>query len=402
MEEPTLHPIALHVHHFYSCMIVASVMSTVLGSMDKYRDDDALLAVELTFNVIFSFEALARVFCAPQKKVLFSSMYMWMDILAVVPFYVILLGQVDDQGNPAIELLVLLVPILRLLKVTRHSPGWRLLVISMRQSSTQLMVPFFLLMLMVVFSSSVLFWIEKHSDSEDGPAFESIPQAMWFAIVTISTVGFGDISPNSASGKAATSGLILLGVCYMAMPLVIVGNTFSQVWQDREKILIAEKTKAKFAHGAVTSDLVHDLFNDTDADGSGTVSRSEFISLMLAFNLGFTRAQIKELFRALDQDRSGQISFKEFQEFLFPETTGNDDAPEGEEELDVMSPKIESGKKINHELAQCVEHLENAMRTQVDQLRNELLAELRAIRNGPNGSLQGPEPQLSCPQSQIA
>merc|ERR1719387_567174 len=220
---------------------------------------------------------------------------MWMDVLAVVPFYVVLVFSIPVDDNALIELLVLLVPILRLLKVTRHSSGWRLLTISIRESLPQLMGPFFLLLLMVVFSSCTLYWIEKHTaaDIDGGPAFESIPHSMWFTIVTVSTVGYGDVSPNSVLGKALSSGLILVGVCYMAMPLAIVGNTFTSVWADREKILISEKTKAKIAHGGVDSTLLHQLFADTDVDGSGVLERTEFIEFMTAFNLGFTVQQIK-------------------------------------------------------------------------------------------------------------
>merc|ERR1719248_360253 len=96
------------------------------------------------------------------------------------------------------------------------------------------------------------------------------------------------------------------------MPLAIVGNTFTSVWADREKILISEKTKAKIAHGGVDSTLLHQLFADTDVDGSGVLERTEFIEFMTAFNLGFTVQQIKKIFRTLDINCSGVIGFKEF------------------------------------------------------------------------------------------
>ena len=62
-----------------------------------------------------------------------------------------------------------------------------------------------------------IIWIEKHHAKaiDGGPAFESIPHAMWFTICTVSTVGYGDVSPNSETGKGVASGLILVGVCYM-------------------------------------------------------------------------------------------------------------------------------------------------------------------------------------------
>jgi hypothetical protein len=113
--------------------------------------------------------------------------------------------------------------------------------------------------------------------------------------------------------------LILLGVCYMAMPLAIVGNTFSDIWANRDQILIAEKAKIKFAEGGFNKQDLQELFAMTDADGSGTLSRKEFVQLIDAFGLGFTRAQIKKLFKTIDDDNTGSVNFKEFGDFLFPD-----------------------------------------------------------------------------------
>lgn len=342
MEEPSLHPIAEKVHHVYSCLILLSVLTMVLGTLNEFEDSIGLEILEICFNVLFSIEASLRVLCAPQKKALLYSMYMWMDILAVVPFYVLAITQTESDSHPMLELLVLLVPILRLLKVTRQSSGWRLLILSLIECLPPLMVPAFLLLLMVVFSSCVLFWMDKHTATEDdgGPAFTSIPHAMWFTICTVSTVGYGDVSPNSDLAKSGASMLILLGVCYMAMPLAIVGNTFSDVWTNRDKILIAEKAKVKFADGGFTKEDLQELFAMTDADGSGTLSRKEFIQLINAFNLGFTRVQIKKLFRTIDEDSTGSVNFKEFGDFLFPDIEIEDeDDVQGQSETSSPDPK---------------------------------------------------------------
>lgn len=252
---------------------------------------------------------------------------MWMDILAVLPFFFFRIFQdIKPDDNMFLELAVLLVPILRLLKVTRHSSGWRLLVISLKMCLEPLMVPAFLLLLMVVFCSCLIFWLEKHfASEEDGPAFSSIPHTMWFTIVTVSTVGYGDVSPYSDLGKAASSALILIGVCYMAMPLAIVGETFGQVWRDGDRILIAEKSKAKFSAEGLDKNQLAKLFAAIDEDGSGSLSRKEFVHLIQTFQLGFTVAQIRKLYRSIDDDDTGSVTFQEFCDFLFPEVEIDDD-----------------------------------------------------------------------------
>jgi voltage-gated potassium channel len=342
LEEPSLHPVSERLNFLYSIIILGSVLSMVLGTLREFEDSIGLEILEISFNVLFSIEASTRVFCAPQKKALLYSMYMWMDILAVVPFYVLTITQTEATSHPMLELLVLLVPILRLLKVTRQSSGWRLLVLSMVECLPPLMVPAFLLLLMVVFSSCVLFWMDKHTATEEdgGPAFRSIPHAMWFTICTVSTVGYGDVSPNSDLAKSGASLLILLGVCYMAMPLAIVSNTFSDIWANRDQILIAEKAKIKFAEGGFNKQDLQELFAMTDADGSGTLSRKEFVQLIDAFGLGFTRAQIKKLFKTIDDDSTGSVNFKEFGDFLFPDIEIDEDEDDASAPNGPFSPGI--------------------------------------------------------------
>jgi hypothetical protein len=232
-----------------------------------------------------------------------------------------------------LELLLLLVPILRVLKITRHSSGWRLLLISIGDCLQPLLVPAFLLVLMTVFASCVIFWVEKHfacsehcGDEDPTMAFESIPHTMWFTIVTISTVGYGDVSPNTDAAKFVSSALILAGVCYMAMPLAIIGGTFSQVWDDRDRILMREKTRGRLTEGGVTVDDLRVLFEAADADGSGYVSRNEFVELVDAFQLGLTRSQVLRLFKSMDDNNSNSIAFEEFVFFLFPELEIQDES----------------------------------------------------------------------------
>lgn len=105
----------------------------------------------------------------------------------------------------------------------------------------------------------------------------------------------------------------------MAMPMAIIGGTFSRVWSDRDKILIAEKAKTKMADGGFTKDDLQDLFSAADTDRSGHINRKEFVKLIQCFHLGFTHAQAIKLFKSIDEDSTGLVSFNEFCDFLFPE-----------------------------------------------------------------------------------
>lgn len=329
MNEPSLSPIASLVHNVYGVIILTSVVSTVFSTMPEYKSDSALAALEVIFSVLFSLDVVLRTSTSPMPALLLRSMYFWMDIGAVTPFYLMVIFNLDPDNQPFFELLWLLVPILRLLKITRHSPGWRILLVSMKVCIVPLLVPAFLLVLMTVLCSCVLFFAEKKGAWEDGEegAFESIPHAMWFTIVTISTVGYGDVSPNTVYGKVVAVIVIVTGICYMAMPIAIVGTMFTQVWYDKDKILIAQKAKEKFDEGGLSKEKCLELFAATDTDGSGKLCRAEFFGLIHAFNLGLTPVQVRNLYKAIDEDQSGAVTPFEFCEFLFPEVVLDDDDP---------------------------------------------------------------------------
>lgn len=327
LEEPSLHWASLAIHHVYSALTIFSVVTTTVLTVEDLPlwCEDLLQVVDVFFNATFSLEVVVRIICAPRLDILAKNMYLWIDIAAVLPFYIVTLPNLDTDENPLLELLILLVPVFRLLKVTRHSSGWRLLMYSLTKVAPPLAVPFFLLIIMVVTSACMIFWIEKHAVPDlDGRAFANVPHAMWFSIVTISTVGYGDVSPNSALGKLATCFLILMGVCYMAMPLTIVGGEFSNVWDARDKILMRMTVLEKMAQGGILQEHLEELFRATDADNSGAMTRSEFTTFLNVFNLGVTPNQMIRLFKSIDDNNSGEICFEEFAEFLFPDYESND------------------------------------------------------------------------------
>jgi len=329
MEEPGIHPFAQRVHYCYSLLIILSVVSIVAQTLDDLSEEtsDVLWGLELFFNTLFTLEVLVRIICAPQKTLLLRSMYMWMDVGAILPFYVVSVFQIDYvMANKYLELLGLLIPILRTFKITRHSTGWRILMESVIQCAEPLCVPAFLLLLMTVIASCVVFWLEKHFACngdhclpDEQRQMRSIPHAMWYTITTISTVGYGDVVPRSDAGRAAAFGLILVGVCYMAMPLAIIGGTFVNVWEERDRLLMREKTMRRFAEHDLSPDDLRLLFEAADQDGNGSVKLSEFVELVRAFQLGLTRGQIMKLFANVDTNYSGEITFEEFALYLFPE-----------------------------------------------------------------------------------
>ncbi|CAE8654923.1 unnamed protein product [Polarella glacialis] len=327
-------------HHFYNMLIVCSVFSPIIASTDISEVlRFALSTLDSVFTIIFTMELVIKLVCCPDKCLFLLSMYTFLDFLVVLAGWIKYAFSGDK--NMILELIATQVPILRLLKITRHSAGWRLLGLAMRKCVEPLMVPLFLMLLMVVFSGSLLFWIDKHFapgravvDDWSGqgqcfedlfsPAFRSIPHAMWFVLVTLTTVGYGDVYPHSDLGKLLASLQIVAGIGYMAMPLSIIGNNFSQVWEDRHGLLMRDKiwqqiwNRTQFK-GAASLLEIKAVFDSFDPDGSGDITFDEFEPLIEFLQLDFSNKDTLILFKAIDIDCSGEINFAEFADFLIPD-----------------------------------------------------------------------------------
>lgn len=146
------------------------------------------------------------------------------------------------------------------------------------------------------------------------------------------------MSPTSAVGKLVASALIVWGVCYTAMPLAIIGGIFTQVWRDRDVVLIALKVKRKLSEAGYTGDYLEKVYKSIDVNGDGSLSASEFAMFFEKLNLGMgmSRAQFYQLFHCIDTDNSGALDFSELYEFLYPDY--GDDLLLDEEKEEFLRP----------------------------------------------------------------
>jgi len=321
LEQPDGRPINCIFHTCWSLMITLSVCGVIAQTMsidDGLRS--ALRTVDTICTLMFTIELLFKLTCCPHRCAFVKSVYTAIDFAVIFVGYVEMIAS-DHASTPVVMLMKTQAPILRLLKIARHSSGWRLLVISMGRSREPLLIPLYLLVLMVTFTGSLMFWTEQHFGCkgddcllEDVAAFISIPHAMWFIVVTVSTVGYGDVTPHTVPGKALASLQIVAGVCYMAMPLSIIGNQFGTVWQDRRRVLVLDKLRSTVG-GKFDIESMRQIFHFYD-DGSEEITFEKFEQIVDSLDLGLIGRDVRDLFGAVDVDGSGNISFPEFEEFV--------------------------------------------------------------------------------------
>ncbi|XP_078112232.1 shaker-related potassium channel tsha2-like [Sander vitreus] len=205
---------------------------------------DPFFMVETLCIVWFSFEFTMRFLSCPSKAAFFKNIMNLIDVVAIAPYFITLgLDLAEHQGSSqqaaslAILRVIRLVRVFRIFKLSRHSKGLQILGQTLHASLRELgLLIFFLIIGVVLFSSSVYF--AEAEDPESG--FSSIPDAFWWAVVTMTTVGYGDMCPSTIGGKFVGSLCAIAGVLTIALPVPVIVSNFNYFYhrenEDEENV----------------------------------------------------------------------------------------------------------------------------------------------------------------------
>mmetsp|Transcript_45871 Transcript_45871/g.129063 ORF Transcript_45871/g.129063 Transcript_45871/m.129063 type:complete len:219 (-) Transcript_45871:47-703(-) len=167
-------------------------------------------------------------------------------------------------------------------------------------------------LLIALLHASAIYLVEPRD------VFPTMRDAMWFTIVTMSTVGYGDISPVTDLGRALSANLIILASLYTAIPIGIVGNAFSKIWEDRDRLLLLQQLRQRIARGGYTPRDLAGMFQRLDADGNGQLTFDEFKELLPMMHINMSDTVAYRVFETFDDDGEGSIDFEEFLLGVFP------------------------------------------------------------------------------------
>ncbi|VDM33981.1 unnamed protein product [Hydatigera taeniaeformis] len=187
--------------------------------------------IETVCIIWFTFELMIRFASCPQKVAFFKNVMNFIDIVAIIPYFITLGTVIADDSkrqNQAMSLAILriirLVRVFRIFKLSRHSKGLQILGQTLKASVRELgLLVFFLLISVILFSSAVYF---AEVDAEK-TFFRSIPDAFWWAVVTMTTVGYGDMRPVTVGGKLVGSLCAIAGVLTIALPVPVIVSNFN-------------------------------------------------------------------------------------------------------------------------------------------------------------------------------
>ncbi|XP_071955194.1 potassium voltage-gated channel subfamily A member 1-like [Antedon mediterranea] len=205
--------------------------------VDQYRGfKNPFFIIESCCILWFILELVVRFISSPSKLMFLKNIMNLIDLMAIVPYFIQLGTMVAEISEPkgeqsneqamslAILRVVRLVRVFRIFKLSRHSKGLQILGRTLRASVSELgLLIFFMCIGVVLYSSAVYFAEADFEESE----FSSIPDAFWWAVVTMTTVGYGDMKPQTIGGKIVGSLCAITGVLTIALPVPVIVSNFN-------------------------------------------------------------------------------------------------------------------------------------------------------------------------------
>jgi len=211
-------------------LIVMSIALIMAESMKGLNEQYGTIfrTFEWILTISFTIEYALRIYCVKKPFSYIFSYFGIIDILSILPSYLGLFF-VSSHYLSVIRSLRLL-RIFRIFKLNRFVKDSNTILIALKQSRRKILVFLFFLVMINVVMGTVVYALEN----EVNPGFSSIPQSIYWAIVTLSTVGYGDISPITTGGKIVASVIMITGYSIIAVPTGIVSVEFNRNAQAKK------------------------------------------------------------------------------------------------------------------------------------------------------------------------
>lgn len=203
--------------------IIISVVVVMLDSVSSITAEygDLLHYLEWFFTILFTIEYLLRLLCVSRPLQYATSFFGVIDLLAIIPTYLSLI--LPGTRFLLVIRVLRVLRIFRVLKLAHYIGEANLLVQSLHASRRKITVFLFAVLTLMVIFGSLIYIIEGEANG-----FTSIPRSIYWAIVTMTTVGYGDISPKTNLGQALAAVVMILGYCIIAVPTGIISAEISQ------------------------------------------------------------------------------------------------------------------------------------------------------------------------------
>lgn len=255
-----------YVDYAIMLLIIANVIAVMLETVDPLfaAFGREFYLFEVASVAIFTVEYLGRLWAATEHseyshplwgRLRYAvSPYMIIDLLAVLPFYMAAL--IDLRFLRALRLF----RFLRLLKLTRYSESLKLFVRAIRMKRDELIITSVVGTIVLLVSTSMMYFAERAAQPE---VFTSIPMTLYWGVITLTTVGYGDVTPVTPLGQALGMVVAITGIGIFALPASIMASGFIEAARDRTM-------RCPHCRGQILAEDLEELRKSSGSDGEST------------------------------------------------------------------------------------------------------------------------------------
>ena len=323
---------------FLKMLVLISMLTSELAALPHSVDARALLAFEFVCDTVFFVECWCRILSAPSKIGYLADPLNAPDVLSIVglPLRACLISVVQPSHEYDVLRTVLyyFLPLVRFLKLLRRFDTIRLLTEACRNSLESLPVLAYIVALITLAAATGIYLLEPVDN------IPSMPHALWLAIVTMTTVGYGDFYPISLGGYLMVSLLTFVSMIFLALPVGIIGYEFTQAWKQREQMLLMMRIRRSLVKWSYDANDMNILFQYADSDGDGCLNLTEFVELVRQMRIGLSVDHAVQIFALYHDESQGTMSFAELLRDIFPEEYLRDQQERtGDQQLQLQASK---------------------------------------------------------------
>lgn len=212
---------------FIQALILLSILTFSVETLPNLKPETRtiLRAIEIFCVLVFTIEYILRIYVADSKPRFIFSFFGLIDLLAILPFY--LSFGVDLRSLRALRFLRLF----RVLKLVRYNKAMNHFIKAMSSAKEQIFLFIFITMILIYFAAVGIYYFENEAQPDH---FSSIFDSLWWAIITLTTVGYGDVYPITVGGKVFTFIILMIGLGIVAVPTGIIASALTQSVDKKE------------------------------------------------------------------------------------------------------------------------------------------------------------------------
>ncbi|XP_060555933.1 potassium voltage-gated channel protein Shaw-like isoform X3 [Ruditapes philippinarum] len=267
-------------------MFRESVMPDINITKLTVREKEVLTKPMLFLDIIeyicvffFTVENILRLVFCPDRKHYLKQVFSWIDISVVIPCffcYIMLLVESDVRSSVAFRFMnaLRLIRIFRIFKLTVHVSGLKILGHTIKASAKELLLLFLVLIIGVLIFACLIYYAEQVHEAEVN-SFSNIPRGFWWAVVTMTTLGYGDLYPRTALGYIIGTVCAVSGLLMLSLPVPVIVSNFTLYYTHAQaRLKLPKKAKKQALLSAANALVDPDVADTTSEESTATKNNS--------------------------------------------------------------------------------------------------------------------------------